>query len=472
MFLIQPSLFFVYFKHEFLLFKYSAFQLIFSLPILIKALVNIVSFDQAVDSQTQYIYGHLESSTVRLINENILYILYSVWKLWIIVEGLWAQSSRLTDVSREDLRVQNIYLYMLHTLVTCIIFIPSMIAAYKTAKAIGWQVYKKVGVNVSLQRMYHEAQWFTLSLKIDMFFQATLLICAATASRFVYAIVICALLAVVNIFSLLISRLAIAKESHWMILVMLFKYSTVWATGVIYAFLSMFSIIFTSVLAIRCQFNYKHGLQKHVQLDFYSLMPLRQRQSSVGSLLAFNRPNSPIEDDAFDQILTPIDTKPLEIQPVLLQKVTPNGWDKKLDTPNSDSSFTLMLSLFVSFRKVHLKVLKIFRGRSNFTTKGLVEIPFNNAVNRDRLESGMFMGWDIQPLSMGKSDSVIVLQSIFGYFPLKHFQGGHFFYGTYGITVHRIGRDGLLLRGRSLTVEPVAWELTKLPVPYEVPESL
>jgi hypothetical protein len=73
-------------------------------------------------------------------------------------------------------------------------------------------------------------------------------------------------------------------------------------------------------------------------------MPSRNRQNSVESLLAFNRSNSPIEDDAFDEVLTPIDIKPLEIQPVVLQKVTPNNWDKNLDTPKSDSSFTLILS--------------------------------------------------------------------------------------------------------------------------------
>jgi hypothetical protein len=109
--------------------------------------------------------------------------------------------------------------------------------------------------------MYHEAQWFTLSLKIDMFFQAILLICGAIASNFVYTHVICALLTVVNILSLLISRLAIAKESHWMMyiflfsqflllcwvifsLAMLFKYPTVWATGVIYGKLNYTGLLF------------------------------------------------------------------------------------------------------------------------------------------------------------------------------------------------------------------------------------
>jgi hypothetical protein len=148
--------------------------------------------------------------------------------------------------------------------------VPVIISAYKTAKIIGWQVYKKIGSSIELQSkkqryflynvtkftlidMYHNVQWFALWLKIDIYFEIVLLISTAIVTKRIGFQVICIIMALLVSISLIFSRIAITKESNWMMfvflflqivllacnvysLVGLFEYSTadLWFTGIVY----------------------------------------------------------------------------------------------------------------------------------------------------------------------------------------------------------------------------------------------
>lgn len=43
--------------------------------------------------------------------------------------------------------------------------------SYQMSKQFGWNIYKKIGADVQIQKMYRMFQFFVLSLKIDIFTQ-------------------------------------------------------------------------------------------------------------------------------------------------------------------------------------------------------------------------------------------------------------------------------------------------------------
>lgn len=101
--------------------------------------------------------------------------------------------------------------------------------------------------------MYHTVQCFALWLKIDIYFEIVLLICTAIATKRLAFQIICIVMVLLVSLSLIFSRIAITKESNWMLfiflflqimllacnvysLIGLFEYSTadLWFTGIIY----------------------------------------------------------------------------------------------------------------------------------------------------------------------------------------------------------------------------------------------
>jgi lysylphosphatidylglycerol synthetase-like protein (DUF2156 family) len=110
--------------------------------------------------------------------------------------------------------------------------------------------------------MYHNVQWFALLLKIDIFFEVVLLICTAIVTNRTIFRIICIIMAILVAVSLIFSRVAITKESNWMMIVFLllqialfssnlyslvglFEYSPqdLWFTGIVYGKkLIMFSV--------------------------------------------------------------------------------------------------------------------------------------------------------------------------------------------------------------------------------------
>lgn len=101
--------------------------------------------------------------------------------------------------------------------------------------------------------MYRDVQWFALLLKIDIFFEVVLLICAAVVTTLIGFRIICIVMATLAAASLIFGRIAVSKESNWMMyvfqflqlvlftcfvysLVGLLKYSNqnLWFTGIVY----------------------------------------------------------------------------------------------------------------------------------------------------------------------------------------------------------------------------------------------
>jgi len=57
------------------------------------------------------------------------------------------------------------------TLGVCCIFCPlNIILGWQTYKAFGWSIYRKIGANIALQKIYRKYQIFVSLLKIDLLF--------------------------------------------------------------------------------------------------------------------------------------------------------------------------------------------------------------------------------------------------------------------------------------------------------------
>lgn len=120
--------------------------------------------------------------------------------------------------------------------------------------------------------MYHNVQWFALWLKIDIYFEIVLLICTAIVTKRIGFQIICIIMALLVSISSIFSRIAITKESNWMMfvflflqmilsacnvysLVSLFEYSTadLWFTGIIYGKFLLLTV--NTCNTISCFFN-------------------------------------------------------------------------------------------------------------------------------------------------------------------------------------------------------------------------
>lgn len=127
---------------------------------------------------------------------------------------------------------------------------------------------------VSFVDMYHKVQWFALLLKIDIFFQVFLLVGVAIISTtrlsiFIFSIIMCIAMPC----SMVLSRYAITKESHWMMLVFIlfqlimfssviyflaglfqFPADDLWFAGIVYGtsllYLLRICVVFNFLLAI------------------------------------------------------------------------------------------------------------------------------------------------------------------------------------------------------------------------------
>ncbi|KAK4515744.1 uncharacterized protein ATC70_010697 [Mucor velutinosus] len=226
------------------------------------------------------------TSPQKIVHLNALTILASAWlsflsgifNLLLIIESNKWIASRFDELKEENKNLQ-----IASTSILFFLSVPVITSAYKTAKIIGWQVYKKIGSSIQLQHMYHTVQWFALWLKIDIYFEVVLLICTAIVTKRLVFQIICIVMVLLVSLSLIFSRIAITKESNWMMFVFLFlqmvllacntysliglfEYSTVdlWFTGIVYEFASIICIITTIYLAIKCQINFGKGLKPYV----------------------------------------------------------------------------------------------------------------------------------------------------------------------------------------------------------------
>ncbi|CEP11837.1 hypothetical protein [Parasitella parasitica] len=180
------------------------------------------------------IFGnYLTAKGYKIIYENVLFIAFEVWRLWTLTDGIvhlnsltilasaWfsvfssvfnvllvIESNKWITSKFEVLKIENKNLQIALSTTLFLLSVPVIISAHKTAKIVGWQVYKKIGSSIELQNMYQNVQC----------------------------------------------------------LVGLFEYSAadLWFTGIVYEFASIICIIITVYLAFRCQINFDKGLKPFV----------------------------------------------------------------------------------------------------------------------------------------------------------------------------------------------------------------
>ncbi|KAL9560102.1 hypothetical protein PS6_000436 [Mucor atramentarius] len=312
-----------------------------------------------IDDRNTIFGDYLTAKGYKIIYENVLFIAFEVWRLWTLTDGIvhlnvltilasaWfsffsgifnllliIESNKWIISKFDELKEENKNLQIALTSILFFLSVPVIISAYKTAKIIGWQVYKKIGSSIQLQNMYHAVQCFALWLKIDIYFEIVLLICTAIVTKRLAFQIICIVMVLLVSASLVFSRIAITKESNWMMFVFLFlqmvllacnvysliglfEYSVadLWFTGIIYEFSSIIciivSIIITVYLAIRCQINFGKGLKPYAYLVSVFWVPFQGTKRFIeepphhaieAGLLGIkrNEDRMPIDDDEDD----------------------------------------------------------------------------------------------------------------------------------------------------------------------------
>lgn len=160
--------------------------------------------------------------------------------------------------------------------------------SYEVVKEFGWVIYKKIGADIRIQRMYRTLQFFVLALKIDIFIEflvsAFYLIQFALKKggfnswlTFVFVIITILILPF-----LYFGRAAAASESPVkMIIFILFQMCVVfqlvliaidatkpgdyWYTWICFVVLGMIIAVITAVLGGVCIHNFNKGLKPYIQ---------------------------------------------------------------------------------------------------------------------------------------------------------------------------------------------------------------
>ncbi|KAI9273435.1 hypothetical protein EDC94DRAFT_194606 [Helicostylum pulchrum] len=330
-----------------------------SVAILVPNLINALKIgDQTIVNQedpTEY-----PPKYFKVIMEVSAFICLEIWRLWLALDSILQMNSLTIYASASfsvfslafsvfmivgsvrwlsivdgattevvHLKQVNLYIQIALCCVEFLLMIPTLYTAYKVIKEFGWQVYKKIGSSIELQKMYRTAQWFSLLLKIDVFFEVTFIFIVlftkyywyssgtlqATSSpaiSYMYtAVAVCLTL------SLPLVREAIARESYWLINIFLliqfvflgftthYAYQSIILDDLIddwYAFYAYLSSVYlagatTIVLTIMVEMNFKKGLKPYVQWrkkklnDAESLVALGNNQAQYKKML------DPIDDD-------------------------------------------------------------------------------------------------------------------------------------------------------------------------------
>ncbi|KAG2223410.1 hypothetical protein INT45_001716, partial [Circinella minor] len=300
-------------------------QVIVTVPILIVTLIKVETSTHINDiASPEHIFGssdassfknYLRDKVIRVRMENIWFILYEIWKLWLVFDAI-LQANSLTVIASAaftcfsgalgimqivesinclnsltsecpDSLPLNLYLQIAMTSVVWLIAIPTAFVAFMLYKDYGWNLVERTGPDKRLQDMYYTVQCFTLMIKIDIFFEVLLLVFYAVCANQVKALWIAAtVLTLICLITLLLGREAIAKEKHWMmslfslfqggiifinlgVMAMVTDTKDVWYTLSIYGCASVVIVVFTLVMAVRCQRNFGRGLQPHVNWSLY-----------------------------------------------------------------------------------------------------------------------------------------------------------------------------------------------------------
>ncbi|KAJ8659477.1 hypothetical protein O0I10_004842 [Lichtheimia ornata] len=302
-------------------------QVLITIPILIATLVNVETspiqdtpmLDQEPNESTDYLRLRLRDKNDRVRFENIWFIVYELWKLGLMLDGLIYRNSLtvvaaagftffsgalgimqiIESVKWDEAPLINLQLQIAMTVIVWVLAVPTAFVAFMLQKHFGWDVIDKVGPERRLQSMYYTVQCFTLALKINFFFEVLLMafyaVCASVSSR--PLCIAASVLAGVGLLALLIGRQAIAWEAHWMmslfslmqgaiifinmaVLVTITDVVDPWYTLEIYASASIVIVVCTLYIAVRCQIRFGQGLKPYVQWQLWSSFWKRNQTSN------------------------------------------------------------------------------------------------------------------------------------------------------------------------------------------------
>ncbi|KAI8080994.1 hypothetical protein BDF21DRAFT_418199 [Thamnidium elegans] len=268
-------------------------QLVVALAFLIPALVNVRAMYYygrdalyKIDLNTDA-YG-LYYKAFKISGECIMFIVFEVWKLSLALDGVLHSNSRTIWASAaftvfsfgfsilminesikwievrntletnqilpdwlDALKLINQNLFISLSCISFLIIPATFYSAVKVAKDFGWDAYKKIGSSIKIQKMYVTVQWFSLALKIDIYFEFcayALYFFYLLAGNFletpaytaIFSIVLSML--IITLPSLALSRYAISKESK--IIMMLFLLlQLLFLASILYVMISMRDIL-------------------------------------------------------------------------------------------------------------------------------------------------------------------------------------------------------------------------------------
>ncbi|CEP13731.1 hypothetical protein [Parasitella parasitica] len=159
--------------------------------------------------------------------------------------------------------------------------------SFAVVREFGWVIYKKIGADLEIQRMYRTLQLFVLALKIDIFIEFLVsvfyLIQFALKSGFsswtTYVFVVITILMLPMLY---FGRASVASESPFKVIIfVIFQLCIVfqlvliaieatsgkdyWYTWICFVILGMIIAVATAILAILCMINFGKGLKPYIQ---------------------------------------------------------------------------------------------------------------------------------------------------------------------------------------------------------------
>ncbi|KAI8080995.1 hypothetical protein BDF21DRAFT_24087 [Thamnidium elegans] len=290
----------------------------------------------------------LAAKAFKVSGECIMLILFEVWKLSLALDGvrhsnsrtMWASASftifsfgfsilmiteyiKWIEVGKEveirnmapewvgELKRTNLNLLIALSCISFLIIPATFYTAVKVAKDFGWDAYKKIGSSIKIQKMYVTVQWFSLALKIDVYFEFCAyglyffyLVVANYSHSDVYYIIFSVVLSIfiLTVPSFILSRYAIAKESKilmtlFILFQLLFIASIIYIVKTLYFVVedwhaiagfcsaSLIAAIGSIVLSIMCLLNFNKGLKEFVQWKPFS-RKTPKRQSAIYSTMS------------------------------------------------------------------------------------------------------------------------------------------------------------------------------------------
>ncbi|KAI9478408.1 MAG: hypothetical protein EXX96DRAFT_570764 [Benjaminiella poitrasii] len=180
--------------------------------------------------------------------------------------------------------------------------------SFAVVREFGWVIYKKIGADISIQRMYRTLQFFVLALKIDIFIEFLVsvfyLIQFALKSGFnSWTTIVFIVITLLILPMLYFGRVAVASESVLQMslfiafqlcvgfqLVLIATEATdskdYWYIWICFVILGMIIAAATIVLALLCIMNFNKGLKPYIQRGAEKKETLQQsKESSEGWII-------------------------------------------------------------------------------------------------------------------------------------------------------------------------------------------